>query len=109
MVVTNKTARDVANFDPGILDDLLRATLANQPWWRKYSNTVTAVFFAALQGAWLLISTGIDLPNAVVVGIAGLVLVGNVLGINGTRNGVTDSVAEEIKANVENYVGKHRA
>ncbi|ERB55483.1 holin [Rhodococcus sp. P27] len=109
MGYTNKTAQEIANYDPGILDDLLRATLENQPWYRKWANTITTVIFALLNASWLLISTGIELPSQVVIGIAIVVLVSNILGVKMTKNGVTDSTAEQIKANVETYVGKHRA
>jgi hypothetical protein len=107
-MVESKTAEQIVNTDLGLLDDLLRGVLANQPWYRKISNELTTGFFGILQIATVIVGLGVDLPGWAMIGLAALLFVGNVLGINATRNGVTDEVAEDIKAQVENYVGKHR-
>lgn len=118
MVTTNKTAENIVNTDLGIFDDLLRSALDTQPWYRKYANTVTTIYFAILQVVSLVIGFGIELPAWSQIAVAGVILVGNVLGIKKTKNGVTDSNAEALRATVETYVrtgeipssgGQHRA
>ncbi|SUE29613.1 Uncharacterised protein [Nocardia farcinica] len=90
------------------LDDILRSAIENQPWWRKYANTVTQAYWVLIYLAWIAISLGIDLPAQVVWAVVAVLGFGNLMDIKSTKNGVTDSVAEQIKSNVEEYVGKHR-
>ena len=109
MGTPNKTAQVIANADLGALDDMLRAALEAQPWYRKYSNEITTGFFGLLQVLGFIIGTGVELPAWAQISIAGVLLVGNVLGIKKTTNGVTDASADQIVRTVEDYVGRHRS
>ena len=118
VVTTNKAAENIVSTDLGIFDDLLRGALDSQPWYRKYANTVTTVYFAILQVISLVIGFGIELPGWAQIGVAVVILVGNVLGIKKTKNGVTDSNAEALREIATEYVrtgeipstgGQHRA
>lgn len=74
------------------MEERLRALLESQPWWRRYANTVTAAVTNLVLLAWLLVSSGIDLPHSVQWAVAAVLFAGNVLGIRGTSNGVTPSL-----------------
>ncbi|MBM4592049.1 hypothetical protein GS454_01315 [Rhodococcus hoagii] len=105
MVKTNKTAAAIANADPGILDDVLQAAIAAQPWYRKYSNELTTLYFALLQAISLVIGFGIELPGWAMIAVSGVIFVGNLFGLSKTANGITDATAEKLKADLTSYVG----
>ncbi|PZT99498.1 MAG: hypothetical protein DI630_16915 [Gordonia sp. (in: high G+C Gram-positive bacteria)] len=91
---------------PGFdITQILRDKLAEQPLYKKYSNTLTTVGGLTVGVIWLLVSSGIDVPDSVTQG--GLVLTSllTVIGVRLTPNGVTEKQIAEIEA----YVGRHRA
>lgn len=90
--------------------EVIRDYLEEQPWWRRYANTVTAAVGGLVTLAAWLLASGLDLPTWA-LGLVGIVVfAGNVLGIKATRNGVTPSTAAQISAVIEDatYVGRHR-
>ena len=84
--------------------DYLREKLQEQPWYHRFSNTVTAGVGAVVLLVWLLTSSGVDLPDGVEKGIAAAISLLTVLGVRATKNGTTP---REI-ADIEQYVGRHR-
>lgn len=88
-----------------ILGNILREKVADQPIVKRYANTVTSAVGLLVAVVWTLISAGVDLPSQVTTGVLLLVSVFTVVGIKLTPNGVTEKQVAEI----EDYVGKHRA
>ncbi|GAC71040.1 hypothetical protein [Gordonia soli] len=86
------------------LVDHLRTELESQPWYARFSNTVTSAVGAAGLIVWLLVSNGVDIPGQVETGIGSVIAVLTVLGVLKTKNGITPSTV----AQVEQYVGQHR-
>ncbi|MFC9786423.1 hypothetical protein [Rhodococcus sp. NPDC127528] len=92
----------------GLVDDLigdrLRTELDRQPWWRRVANTVTAAVGAIVSVAWMALSVGLDLPDAVMQWVPVGIAVLTVFGIKLTPNGVTQRQIEDLTAG-----GRHRS
>ena len=86
------------------LAEVLRARLAEQPWYRRSANTVTALVTLGVNVLWVLASVGVDVDPAVIGGVAAAIQVLGVVGIRLTPNGVTERQIRDI----EQYVGRHR-
>lgn len=87
-----------------LLADLLRSQLEQQPWYRKYANTVTAAVTALVGLLWTAVSAGVAVPPELIAGGLVLLQFAGVIGIKATRNGVTQRQIDEL----EGYVGRHR-
>lgn len=85
--------------------DVLRDALQEQPWYRRFANTVTSAVGVLTIVVWLLVFTGTDIPDSVGKWVTGLLAVLTVLGVLKTKNGLTPRTVEDI----ESYVGRHRA
>lgn len=92
--------------DRAILDaqeavaDWARHKLEAQPWWKQKSNTVTTAVSGAITYAWWLIGSATELPQSAVIGIGALLFVGQIVGVNGTKNGFTRAEATRVQAAV---------
>lgn len=100
MVTTNKTAETIANTDLGVFDDLFRAYMQKNSWYRKYANTIKTGILGLLTLIGVVTSVGIDLPVPVAIGIA-------VVGLAAQLFGVDDP--EKTVAKAVTATGKHRA
>jgi hypothetical protein len=91
--------------------NVVRDQLDKQAWWRRSSNTVVGAIGGVVQLAWWIIGLDIDLPKPVVYGVGAVILVGQVLGLKKTPNGITPGVADQIQRDVTEYVvqstGRH--
>lgn len=87
-----------APFDPLAF---LRQKLAEQPLYRKYANTVTSATGFLVGAVWLLISSGIDVPDSITKGTLLAIAALTTLGVLNTPNGVTERQIEEL----EKYAG----
>lgn len=67
-----------------------------QPWWKKYSNTVTAIVSGLIVLAGWITTTGIDLPTWGTVIIGVIMFIGSVLGIRSTKNGITETTVAKV-------------
>lgn len=74
----------------------LLVEMNKQPWWKKYSNTVTAIVAGLVVFAGWITTTGIDLPQWATALIGVVLFIGSVLGIRTTKNGITESVVEKV-------------
>lgn len=93
-----------------LIQDKLQEILAKQKWWQKSSNTVTAAFSGLVTLIWWVTSTGVALPDTVTYPVAIVLYLGTVLGIKGTKNGLTPSVANTITTEVSKTIttmGRH--
>lgn len=88
-----------------IIGNILREKLAEQPLVKKYANTVTTAVGALVAVVWTLVSLGVELPAQVGQGVLVLIAILTTVGVKLTPNGVTEKQVAEI----EDYVGKHRA
>jgi hypothetical protein len=88
------------------LTEVVATYLDEQPWWERYSNTVTQVISGLVVLATWASMYAASLPGWV-AGVVGVVLfAGNVLSILRTRNGVTPRTADDLVQAM--YVGRHR-
>lgn len=87
--------QDIA--DQTDLDERARAALESQSWYRKYANTVNVVVGAVVTGAASLVSAGIELPEWTTVTVATVGVVGTILGVYKTKNGLPADVADRLK------------
>lgn len=82
-----------------------------QPWWKKYSNTVTAIVAGLVVLAGWITTTGIELPQWMTVLVGVVLFVGSVLGIRTTKNGITETVVEKVAeirdASLSEPYGRH--
>lgn len=102
--MTNDKA-EAAYYDPRDPLAPVRALYADQPWFKKISNTVTGGVGVVVQLAWLATTLGVDLPDeAEKWGFVVIALL-TTLGIRQTPNGITEKQLHEIE---EAYVGRHR-
>ncbi|RRQ26323.1 hypothetical protein DK926_18960 [Rhodococcus sp. Eu-32] len=85
--------------------EALRDLVAEQPLVKRYSNTITSLVGLAINVIWVLVSLGVDVPEQTTVGVAVAIQVLATIGVRLTPNGVTEKQVAEI----EEYVGRHRA
>ena len=88
-----------ADFD---LVQVLRDRLADQPWYQRSANTVTAIITLGVNVLWVLTSLGVDVDPTVVAGVAAAIQVLGVVGIRLTPNGVTQRQIRDVEA----FVGR---
>lgn len=86
------------------LSELLQDALANQPWYRRYANTVTTLVGLGVNVLWILLSVGVNIDPSVIVGVAAAIQALGVVGVRVTPNGITERQVAEL----EQYAGKHR-
>ncbi|AMS03831.1 membrane protein [Gordonia phage BaxterFox] len=86
------------------LVDHLRDQLQAQPWYARFSNTVTSAVGAVGLIVWLLVANGVEIPGQWETGIGSGIALLTVLGVLKTKNGITPSTVGQ----VEQYVGQHR-
>lgn len=86
--------------------DKLAEIMAGQKWWQRYSNTVTASVAGVLQLVWWATAVGVKLPEEVSIGVAVLLVVGQVLGIKMTKNGITQRTYATVASDLNPY-GRH--
>ena len=97
------------NVDPGAqaLVNEIRTQLERQPWYAKFSNTVTTAVGAVLTLIWLATTAGLEIPSDITKWVTAAIVALTVLGVLKTPNGVTkEQVAQLQEAAV--YVGEHR-
>ncbi|MGH2360472.1 MAG: hypothetical protein ACRDGM_08015 [bacterium] len=90
------------------MEDRLYDLLKAQSWWKRYSNTATAIVTNLVLVAWLIVASGTALPPAVQWTVAAVLFAGNVLGIRRTPNGVTPSLIELVVGGMGPTGGRHR-
>lgn len=83
----------------------VRELIQSQPWYKRFSNTVTAGVGAMVSLVWLGSTVGLEIPDTVQKW--GFVVIGvlTALGVRKTPNGMTDTQLKEIE---EAYTGRHR-
>lgn len=101
----NDPKAEAAYYDPQDPLRYLREIAARQPWFKKYSNTVTGSVGAAANIAWVLLSLGIDIPQQVAYPVFGGLAVLTALGLFKTPNGLPEKQVAELE---EAYIGRHR-
>lgn len=89
------------------LIDNLRLQAEAQPWYAKFSNTLTTAVGLVLAALWVATASGIDLPDDVTKWVLGVIGVLTVLGVYKTPNGVTDTEVKRVQIAAE-YIGEHR-
>lgn len=77
--------------------DELRAKLEAQPWYARFSNTVTSAVGALAIVIWLAAANGVDLPGGVETGVGSALAVLTVLGVLKTKNGITPRGIDDVK------------
>lgn len=82
----------------------LREMLQDQPFVKRYANTVTTGIGVAVGAVWLAMSAGFEVSETVENWVLVLVGLGTLLGVKMTPNGVTEKQIQE----VEQRVGRHR-
>ena len=75
--------------------DALRAQLEEQPWYRRFANTVTSGVGVLSIIVWLLVFTGTDIPDSVGKWVTGVLAVLTVLGVLKTKNGITPTTIKK--------------
>lgn len=76
----------------------LREQLEAQPWYKRFSNTVTSAVGALSLVLWLVVSSGVELSEGVQRWGAGIVSVLTVLGVLSTKNGVSPEEVDRAEA-----------
>ena len=74
----------------------LQETIAEQPWFRKYSNTFTALATGLTAFVVWAAGNGIGLPDYVQIVIGVLLVALQTLGVKATKNGITESTVQKI-------------
>lgn len=76
----------------------LRAKLEAQPWYKRFSNTVTSAVGALSIIIWLAATNGVDLPDGVETGVGSALAILTVLGVLKTKNGVTPRGVDTVES-----------
>lgn len=86
------------NFD-GLspLGELLRYAVQNQPWYRRYANTVSALVGAGFSIVGVLAAVGFSDNTYVVAATAILGFLATAFGVKNTRNGWSKSQVETLQ------------
>lgn len=82
----------------------LREILQEQPFVKRYANTVTTGIGVIVGGIWVAMSAGFEVSDTVENLMLGLIGLGTLIGVKLTPNGVTEKQIQE----VEERVGRHR-
>lgn len=90
-----------------ILLDELRAQMADQPWYQRFSNTVTSAAGAVVLILWVAIAAGVGVDQEVLASVAGAIGVLTTAGVLKTKNGITPRGIADVEEAAE-YVGQHR-
>jgi uncharacterized membrane protein len=83
----------------------VKELIQSQPWYKRFSNTVTAGVGSVVGLIWLTVSFGVDVPDDVSKWVFAIIGVLTMLGILKTPNGMTEGQLREIK---EVTAGRHR-
>jgi hypothetical protein len=103
MTIPSGTPYQVPDFGKTLRDTLivagqqqLQGVLKEQPWYKRYSNTLVA--FSSALTAFLVWAGGnsIALPDYVTVVVGVLLVALQTLGIRATPNGVTPSTVQQV-------------
>ncbi|ATN89574.1 membrane protein [Gordonia phage Bonum] len=86
--------------------DQLRADLHAQPWFKRFSNTVTTAFGGLTLVIWLLASNGYELSGTIQTAIGSVVVLATVLGVLQTPNGITPKGVEKVERAAEEVNAK---
>lgn len=96
--------------DPNVqeLIDVVRKQMEAQPWYLRFSNTVTTAAGAILAILWLAAASGLEIPTDVTKWVTAVIVVLTVLGVIKTPNGVTPSQVDQLET-VATYTstGRH--
>lgn len=92
------------------MENHLHEMLVSQPWWRRYSNTVTSIVAYVTSLVWLAIGLGAHVSGFAVWAVAVLLAVGGVVGVRKTPNGVTPNLVDLVVKELgrTNTTGRHR-
>jgi hypothetical protein len=88
------------------VQDALAQWLDEQPWYRRYANTVTQVATGATVLVWWVLTSGIEMTTWVQYGVGAVLFLGGVVRTKQTRNGMTPSTAAAVTARVEQYADR---
>lgn len=78
-----------------VLESVLKVAILDQPWYRRYANTVTALAAGlVVLGTWVT-ATWVDLPAWAATAIGTVVMVASVLAQRATKNGLTPRGTKE--------------
>lgn len=94
-----------------ILVDQLRDQISQQPWYERFSNTVTSAVGAVALIVWVAVAAGLDVPAESLSAVAAVISVLTTAGVLKTRNGLTPRGVDRIEhvATTADYVGRRRA
>jgi hypothetical protein len=76
----------------------LLAEMERQPWWKKYSNTVTAAISGVVVFLGWILTTGVGLPHWATITTGAILFLASVLGIHATPDGLTEPTITRILA-----------
>lgn len=77
--------------------DQLRADLQAQPWFKRFSNTVSSAVGVLALVIWVAVTNGVQIDPAIQTGVGALLAVLTVLGVLKTPNGVTLRGVEKVE------------
>jgi ABC-type glycerol-3-phosphate transport system permease component len=83
----------------------IKELLRKQPWYQRFSNTVTATVGSLVGLVWLGTSLGFEVPDDAQKWGFVVIAVLTTLGVYKTPNGLTNRQLNEIEAA---YVGRHQ-
>jgi hypothetical protein len=83
----------------------VKELIQSQPWYKRFSNTITASVGSLVGLLWLAVSFGVDVPDDVSKWVFVVIGILTALGILKTPNGMTETQLKEIQ---EVTAGRHR-
>ena len=102
MTPDRELAERISRTDLGSLDDVFRAYLSNQSWYRKHANTIKTAFLGLLSLAGIIVTLGIELPEPAIVGVAVVGLLAQMIGVDDADKAVSKAISS-------GTAGRHRA
>ncbi|WGH20833.1 holin [Gordonia phage Commandaria] len=91
------TLSNIPPVPAGELIEVLRNQIAQQPWYARFSNTVTSGVGLVLLIVWVAVSNAIEIPGTIETGIGSIISALTLLGVLRTPNGVTPRGVEKVE------------
>lgn len=86
-----------AEVDPALIE-ALRKQMEAQPWYKRFSNTVSTAVGAIVMVIWFLVSTGVDIPDQLTASVGAAIAIFTTLGVLKTPNGITPRGINQVKS-----------
>lgn len=95
--MTTPSVPNLPQVDSTVLVGELVSQMEAQPWYKRFSNTVTTAAGLIVLTIWVAASAGYSIPTAVTAPVYAVLGVLTLIGVLKTRNGITPRGIETVE------------